>query len=99
MIVCVSLGFVHSPFISLQRNRPLGTCHLHYYLDGNLGFMSPLLYSILVEIAPTQCLQQENPEMVYYNIGSFTRRSVSYCWSLDSTNLNAHLHYELGDDS
>ena len=44
---------------------------MHYYLDGNLGFMSPLLYSILVEIARKQCLQQENPEMVYYNIGSF----------------------------
>ena len=43
---------------------------MHNYLDGNLSFMSPLLYSILVEIAPTQCLQQENPEMVYYNIGS-----------------------------
>ena len=43
-------GFVHSPFISLQRNRPLGTYHLHYYLDGNLDFMSPLLHSILVEI-------------------------------------------------
>ena len=44
---------------------------MHYYLDGNLGFMSPLLYSILVEIARKQCLQQENPEMVYYKIGSF----------------------------
>ena len=44
---------------------------MHYYLDGNFSFMSPLLYSILVEIAPTQRLQQENPEMVYYNIGSF----------------------------
>jgi len=42
--------------------------------------MSPLLYSILVEIAPTQCLQQENPEMVYYNISSFNEffKKVSF---------------------
>jgi len=76
---------------------------LHYYLDGNVSFMSPLLYSILVEIAPTQCLQQENPEMVNYNIGSFNEffKKVSFILlrSLDSTNLNAHSHYELGDDS
>ena len=71
---------MHSLFISLQRNWPLGTYHLYYYLDGNLSFMSPLLYSILVEIAPTQCLQQENPEMVYYNTGSFNEffKKVSF---------------------
>ena len=68
---------MHFPF---KRNRPLGTYHLHYYLDGNLSFMSPLFYSILVEIAPTQCLQQETPEMVYYNIGSFNEffKKVSF---------------------
>jgi len=39
-----------------------------------------LLYSNLVEIAFAQRLQQENPEMVYYNIGPYNEFSnkVSY---------------------
>ena len=92
-------GFVCSPFVSPQGNRPLGTYHLQYYIDGKLEmfsimdilpesvspiqtyynprlrFISPLLYNILVEIAFIQRLQQENSEMVYYNIGPYNEFS------------------------
>ena len=88
-------GFVDSPFISTQGDRPMGTYHMHYYIDGKLEmfaivdilpksytpiqtyynprlrFLSPLLYSFLVDIAFTQRLQQQHSEMLYYNIGPY----------------------------
>ena len=92
-------GFVHSPFLSMQGERPMGTYHMYYYIDGKLEmftvmdilpksvspiqtyhnprlrFMSPMLYSILMDIAFTQRLQQQHSEMLYYNIASYNEFS------------------------
>ena len=75
------MGFCALPIYITAKKQAIGNLPLAlYYLDGKLSFMSPLLYSILVEIAPTQCLQQESPEMLYYNISSFNEffKKVSF---------------------
>ena len=50
-------GFVDSPFISTQGDRPMGTYHLHYYIDGKLEMFT------VEDILP----KSNVPIQTYYN--------------------------------
>ena len=89
-------AFVQSPLTTPpDTERPLGTYHMRYHLDGELvmvsvvdilpryfvsiyfiynpdiRFLQPGIYTVLREIALIQQLQQQHPEMQYYNLGNF----------------------------
>ena len=50
-------GFVESPFLSMQGERPMGTYHMHYYIDGKLEMFT------VMDILP----KSVTPIQTYYN--------------------------------